>query len=434
MDSEGRSCDPVTILTPLEAQNKIADVGGYSYLSSLMDAYHVTSDPLDYARLVRDAYQSRQIVDAMRALHEQIQAGAKPGAIYDSAQKIARLAEPSTSGPSMLSIAKSLEYLTKYHDLQIEAVQKSVNGLCVPTPFNELNIILGGGLRGGRRPVVLAAQEKVGKSQLGLMFLLHAAMQGIPSVLFSLEMPQIQVVARLVGLISNVNPDAILDWVGLDKHEQQRVCAAMEQLYQLPIYVDGRVDWRLAGYRAQNADTIDSMKGRIDKLREQGVEPGLVVVDHLRKVRNGINDERARIVAVSEEFQRWSTSVTFPVVEVVHLLSREGNTSEEPSSRMIFGSSQVAQDASLVLIIDRPPQRMNSAKRAQLSEYELEEAHLIIDIEENGKTGRIPLRFQKSNGSFHEIDVVPRYDRYAAPQNSEPDAYDLQGIRWEGEQ
>lgn len=398
MVKAGGAPDLVTLpaAMPDEGPDFIAD------LASIIDHIPTTVRVGHYARIVANCAQARRLVDEAKELQETIQAGANPDEIYEAAQRLARAAEPPKKGSSVLSAPQMLEHLWAYHEQAQEARKQNANGLVVDTPWPALNALMGG-WRGGRRPYVIAAQEKVGKSQVALKSILHAAMQGVPSLFFSLELPHIQVTSRLLGLMSGVSPGRIQDWVSLDAGEVSRVIEAWNRFQDLPITIDAKVDRKAAGFKASPANTLAGMKSVYERLLERGQNVGLIAIDYAQKMDTGSRDERQGFVEISEGIADWATSIPAPILELAQCLSRGKDQKEMPTARDIYGTSQFSKDACCVIICDRPPLRMSSEDRGRLSQTELEEAALVVDIEEFGKTGKVPIRHDATTGNWLPI-------------------------------
>lgn len=405
-----------------------------SYIARMVDDVPTTVNAGRYAWIVAECAQARRVVDEAKDLQETIRAGANPDDIYKAAQRLVRKAEPASKGSSVLTAPEMLDHLSRYHEVAAEARKRNANGLIVETPWVDLNTLIGG-WRGGRRPYVIAAQEKVGKSQVALKALLHAAMRGVPALFLSLELPHIQVTSRLLGLISGISPGRIQDWVGLSVYESSRVFDAWKYLQTLQFVVDAKVDRKAAGYKSSPATTLVQMKAVYERMTDRGMEPGIIAIDYAQKMDADAKDERQKYIEISEGIADWATSVPAPVLELAQCLSRGKDQKERPSARDIFGTSQFAKDASTVIICDRPPLRLSSEERGRLSPSELEEAALIVDIEEFGKTGKVDIRHDATNGNWlplwGDAPAKPNVFEFAPRQDLPREAYELQGVRFE---
>lgn len=405
-----------------------------SYIARMVDEVPTTVNAGRYARIVAECAQARRVVDEAKELQETIRGGANPDEIYKAAQRLARKAEPASKGSSVLTAPEMLDHLSRYHEVAAEARKKSVNGLIIETPWPDLNRLIGG-FQGSRRPIYLVAQEKVGKSQVGLKALLHAAMRGVAALFFSLELPHIQVTPRLLGLLSGISPNRIQEWIKLTVDESPRVIDAWNYFQTLPFIVDGKVDRKAAGYKASPSATLAQMVAAYERLVDRGMEPGIIAIDYAQIMDADARDERQKYIEISEGLADWATSIPAPILVLAQCLSRENGKKERPSARDIFGSSNFAKTASTVIVCDRPPLRLSSDERGRLSPSELEEAALIVDIDEYGRTGKIDIRHDATNGNWLPLwgDAPAKSNviEFAPRQDLPREEYELQGVTWE---
>lgn len=406
---------------------EIDNIGGFSYISAILDVASVTTGAEDYARIIRKSAQQRALVDDMRDLAKGINEGISEGEVYARAQKIARLAEPINQGTTFLPIQTGLEYFARHHERQIEILQKKRHSLTVATPWQGLNELLGGGFSGGGRPYVLAAAEKIGKTQVAIHCILHAAMNGAHCVYFSIEVSTAQVLSRMVGLLTGINPKRAYNWIDLSDHEQQEVIGAMQYLHTLPMHIDGNLDAEFTGFNAEPTKVVNRMVGHVERLEQDGTHISMVVIDNLGLMEHpNAKDERLRLASISNEIQAWAKRSTFPVIEVAHCKNRGDNLSDAPTHRELHGTSQISKDCAAVIICDRPPMRKSETEQNRMSQAEKEEAYIIVDIQQDGPTGKVPIRFDATCGAWHAVEPTYRPpSRLYVPQDLPPETYNL---------
>lgn len=412
---ENRPIDLVTLSESLSAQGQLEEIGGIAYLSALPDSVPITTNLANYAQIIREKSQLRALLDAQDEIHEAIANGAKLETVHRRVEQMAALVEPSTKGSSLVTIQVAVEALSRHQDRQEEAKQRSETGLTVQTPWPMLNKIFGGGWRGGRRPYVIAAQEGVGKTQVLIKAMLHAALCGIPALLFELELNHIQTVSRFAGLLAHINPGRIEQWTGLSREEAAEVIRVMGVLYELPLWIDGRTVKQVMGYSAQPACRPREMRSRIERLERDGVRIGIVGIDYLQKMNadQASGDERRDIVQISGAMSEWATEVEWPMIELAQCLSRDNDRQDAPTAKSIYGSSQIAKDASTVIMADRPSLRKTPKQRGDLTPIEKEEAILAIDKTEHGQTGVVEIRHDAVCGDWVPVWTADEVEQMA---------------------
>jgi len=164
----------------------------------------------------------------------------------------------------------------------------------IPLPWPSVSNALAGGLWPGLH--VLVGNTGTGKSQLALQSALHAALAGVPVLYIGLELGQLDLVARLIGLLSGRkwsriylgrNGEGIASTTELDEIEL-RHGEALTKLKDLPFHLDvcppmgwsyERLTERARMMRALYPETQDPQGRPI-----RGSRPFLVVLDFLQLV------------------------------------------------------------------------------------------------------------------------------------------------------
>lgn len=151
-----------------------------------------------------------------------------------------------------------------------------------PTPLGALNRALDGGL--WPEPYFLVSNPGLGKTQLALQLLLHAAQNDTPGVYIGLEIPRHQAVTRLLALLAGVEWSTVFR--GRSKAQLQEVKFVAPQLAALPIHF-AEVEWEQWSYE-YIADTAKEMVAAYPNKRI------LLVLDFLQIVGGASPDQDIR--------------------------------------------------------------------------------------------------------------------------------------------
>ncbi len=172
----------------------------------------------------------------------------------------------------------------------------------IPLPWPAVSAALGGGLWPGLH--VLVGNTGSGKSQLALQAALHAAKSGVPVLYVGLELGKVDLVARLVGLISNRRWSRL--YLGTDPLELKDVIARfgeeLGELSRLPFHLEVAspfgwsypVLWEKARAMREHYPEAKDEAGK----PRPGTAPFLVVLDFLQLVSSPVEqheDLRERI-------------------------------------------------------------------------------------------------------------------------------------------
>jgi replicative DNA helicase len=230
----------------------------------------------------------------------------------------------------------------------LNAIEESVKNrdkkfLGVPTGFMHLDSI-SKGLRPGQL-VVVAARPGMGKSAFMNQVLEHAAQNGCPGLLFSLEMLAEEVGLRSIAaegvnlnMLQNGKP-TVLDWSRMNE----------------------------AGARLIERDitTVDIGSLSLERLRStakrwrmsRSCEHAIIAVDYLQLVKTPASKDQSReqqVAEVSRTLKEIAQDLRVPVLAVAQLNRNvESRQSKIPGLGDLRESGQIEQDADIVMFLHR---------------------------------------------------------------------------------
>jgi len=199
--SKHEPIDIVSVTNRLKEKKQLNEVGGASYLASLINMVPTSSHVVMYAKIVQQKRILRDLISAAYEIGEMAWGEDKDVDILldESEQKLFQITQKSLRQeflPLKPMLTKAFE--------RIEMLQqggKQFSG--IPTGFAELDKKLF-----GLQPsdlIILAARPSLGKTSLALDIARHAAVKEKKSVgIFSLEMSKEQVVDRLISAESGI--------------------------------------------------------------------------------------------------------------------------------------------------------------------------------------------------------------------------------------
>lgn len=224
----------------------------------------------------------------------------------------------------------------------------------IPSGFKDLDDATGGWRRG--EYVLLAGRPSMGKSNCAVAFARRAAIKsGVGVAVFSLEMTSDQWVARTIcdHIWDRQNPihyatamKGELDGVALDIYSR----GALE-VKKIPIEIEEK--------SALSAADISSAVRQIsEEFKRDGINLGIVVIDHLGKIRPSARykgNPVREIAEISDALQSIAKTERVCVL-ALHQLSRavEGRENKRPGLADLRDSGSLEQDADMVLFPYRP--------------------------------------------------------------------------------
>jgi replicative DNA helicase len=203
--------------------------------------------------------------------------------------------------------------------------------------------------------IVVGARPGMGKTAFAGHLALSAARAGHAVAFFSMEMAAAAVTLRLIAAraFADGRPvayDAARRGV-LSRDQMDVLFAAEAALQALPLYVhEGRTltpsGLFLAARRMQN------------RMRDRGSPLGLVIVDHLQKIRPDRDcrgNKVAEMTEISDALQKMAGSLDVPVVALSQLnRAVEGRGGDKrPELSDLRESGAIEQDADVVLLLYR---------------------------------------------------------------------------------
>jgi replicative DNA helicase len=254
----------------------------------------------------------------------------------------------------------------------------------ISTGFKELDVLLGGFQKSDL--IVLAARPSVGKTALALDMMRHAALIEKKNVaFFSLEMSNMQIMDRLLGMQSGI-PFWEIRTNKLNEEKVVKLANTMGELADANIFIDDSP--------GQNINQIRTKARRL--MLEQGVD--IIFVDYLQLMHGNTKESRALEVGeVSQGLKNLAKELNVPVVALSQLSRAiELRQNRRPQLSDLRESGSIEQDADVVIFLDRE-ETWNPDTEKKGS------AEVFVAKHRNGPTGIVELAFIKEIASFRNL-------------------------------
>lgn len=379
--------DVLSVTSRLREKKKLEEIGGSSYLATLVNTVPTATHVANYASIVRRKRLLRDLIDAS---HHIAQLGYKESEEVDelldeAEQKIFGITKDSLR-QEFFSVNETLEEAWE----RIERLHKGDGALRgVSTGFSDLDNILGGLQKSDL--VVIAARPSLGKTSLALNIAKNAALGENKTVgIFSLEMSREQLIDRLIAAEAGVDLWRLRTGKMRSEGPENdfvKVRDAMEQLSKAPIFIDDSA-----------SPTIMEIRAKARRLQaEKNLE--LLVVDYLQLIKGHYNAE-SRVQEVSEisrSLKGLAKELNIPVVAVSQL-SRgvEMRSPAIPKLSDLRESGSIEQDADVVMMIYREDRDKKNSERKNI-------ADIFIEKHRNGPVGRVELYFDEETTNFNSL-------------------------------
>ena len=237
LSGENKPIDFVSLVSLFTLQGNLEEAGGEGYLSEIASSVGITSNPEYYANLVYDAAEVRRLIAVCGEIIAKGQEGdyEEPAALLEQAQQLLFQIGSKRSRQGFTSLSDALlEALLKVQ----RAYESKSQVTGTPTGFYDLDKKTAG-LHGGDL-IILAARPAMGKTALALNMGMHAALQQekpCSVVIFSLEMPTIQLATRILSSESEVESEGLKTGF-ISEMEVSRLVHTVERLRGSQLFID----------------------------------------------------------------------------------------------------------------------------------------------------------------------------------------------------
>ena len=258
--------DVVTLTNELEKEKELKDVGGASYLATLVNSVPTAAHVVTYANIVHQKATLRRLISAAADITE---------LGFDEVADMEIILDKAESTLFSVSQKYVKQYFTPIKDVledsfeRIDKLHKEKGAIRgVPTGFRDLDNILA-----GLQPsdlIILASRPSIGKSSLALNIADYVACEAkTPVGLFSLEMSKEQIIDRLLCLRGSVDSWKLRTG-NLEDEDFGKLNYAMGVLSETPIFID-------------DSPFLNVMEIRTKARRLQmEQELGLIIIDYLQ--------------------------------------------------------------------------------------------------------------------------------------------------------
>ena len=379
--------EPIDILSVsarLKAKNRLEEIGGSAYLTSLINTVPTATHVSNYAKIVRQKKILRDLISASEEIGlSAFDESEEVDVLLDKAEKTVFSIGQRSLTQAFLPIREILSDTFE----RLDELSKNTGKMRgVPTGFTDLDKILGGLQKSDL--VILAARPSMGKTSLALDIARNVAVfENQPVGLFSLEMSKDQLADRLLASTANINLWNMRNG-RLTSDDYSRLQHAMGSLSDAPLYIDDAGSVNILQIRAM-ARRLQANKGL-----------SLIVIDYLQLMEpmNRFQSAVQQVTENSRALKMLAKELNVPVL-VLSQLSRavEARVPQIPRLADLRESGAIEQDADVVMMIYREDKYNENSLSKNI-------AKVLIEKHRNGPTGGLDLYFDENRVSFRNLD------------------------------
>ncbi|MGH2531557.1 MAG: replicative DNA helicase [Thermomicrobiales bacterium] len=376
--------DFITLTDELGRREKLDQIGGIAYLSSLVNAVPTSVHVEYYGRIVERTATLRRLIDAGATI---VGIGYQDGVDTEDALDSAERAIFDVSQRRTTRDFQSIsEVLDRFFD-QIDHMQQNRGDVIgVATGFTDLDQLTGGLQKSDL--IIVAARPSVGKTAYALGMAYGAAVTHGKTVgIFSLEMSAEQLVQRLLAMETGVDSHR-LRLGQIDDHEWDRISRAFGRLAEAKIFID-------------DSSGINVMEVR-SKARRLQAEAGvdMIIVDYLQLMHARRSENRVQEISeISRGLKGLARELNIPVVALSQLSRAvETRSDHHPMLSDLRESGSIEQDADIVMFIYRDEVYDPNTEKKGIAE-------IIVAKHRNGPVGSVNLRFFEKTARFADLEL-----------------------------
>ena len=380
---------PVDLLTLSEELKKTGDldeIGGASYLSSLMDGVPKSLNVEYYAQIIKEkALLRRLILSSAKIISSSYEQREDADQLLDEAQaSIIEVAEQRIK-PGFVPVGALTEPALDVID-SLRGRQDAVTG--IPTGFRDLDSLTSG--YHNSEFIVVAGRPSMGKTALCLNTSLYIGLRTDFAVgFFSLEMAKEQIAIRLMCAEAQLDIKKVRTGFIGDR-EFERLKLGAEELAKAKIFIDETA-----------ALTVVEMKAKARRLKMEH-HLDLVFVDYMQLMRPGsrFENRNQEISYISRSLKELAKELKIPVVGISQLSRAPEKGRREPVPQLsdLRESGAIEQDADVVIFVYRPefyrPEDENLRGIAKIN----------VAKQRNGPTGMVNLAFIREYARFADME------------------------------
>jgi replicative DNA helicase len=384
-----KPADVITVYEHLQMAGKAEDSGGLQYLNALAQSVPSAANMRRYAEIVRERAILRKLIAASdeiatNAFNPQ---GRAVTQILDEAEgKIFKIGEEGNrnkQGFQSMDVL-AVQLIDRVTELA-ENGAEDVTG--VRTGFYDMDRNTAG-LQPGDL-IILAARPSMGKTAFALNIAENVSVnEGLPVVVFSMEMGASQLALRMVGSQGRIDQQHLRTG-RLDNDEWGRLTEAVERLSKSSVFID-----------ETPALTGPELRARARRQARQCGQLGLIVIDYLQLMSGSGSDNENRateIGEISRGLKALAKELNCPVIALSQLnRSVETRPDKRPMMSDLRESGAIEQDADIIMFIYRDEYYNKETKEPGVAE-------IIIAKQRNGPVGTTKLAFLRQWTKFENL-------------------------------
>ncbi len=382
---KGLPIDVTSVAQELADHNKLEAVGGHAGLVDIFSFATTTALFSMHFETLKSKFTARSIImTANRATDAAYAGDVEVDALLDQVEQEVLGIRNSVAKGEKWSLAHDID--TAMSNME-RMMKRGGDILGLTSGYPKLDKMING-LKGGEL-FVIAARPSMGKTSFLLNIMEHLALDvKKPVLIFSCEMPSVQLVERLLYARSGVSKQAILQNNGnVNREDMQRLKLAIGELRASRLVIDDT-----------SAISIAELRAKARRVMRDHPDLCCIGIDYLQLMRSQTkqaqNSREREIAEISGGLKALSKELNIPIITLAQLNrgpeNRPGKNKGVPMMSDLRESGAIEQDADMIGLLYRSAYYAEDDEEREVVGTD---ANLALAKNRNGPTGDIPLTF-----------------------------------------
>ncbi len=376
--------DIASVAQTLTDEGKLEAIGGNAGLADIFSVAGSTALFEAHFATIKEKYLRRCMIMAGNKMHElALSAETEIDQLLDSAEQEVMDIRKSSLTSTQWSLKKDIQTAMSNMEKMMDH-RGTVLGLTTGYPLLDRMI---NGLKPGEL-FVIAARPSMGKTSFLLNIMEHLALEEKkPVLIFSCEMPSVQLVERLLYARSGVSRSDLVKG-DLTQAHFKRINKAINEYQNSSLVIDDTA-----------AISISELRAKARRIIKERPDTAAIGVDYLQLMRSHTkqaqNSREREIAEISAGLKGLAKELSVPIIVLAQLNrgpeSRTGKAKGLPMMSDLRESGAIEQDADMIGLLYRAAYYAGDDEEREKVGTD---ANLMLAKNRNGPTGDIPLSFE----------------------------------------
>ena len=383
LDKAGRPVDPITITEELDKLGRLEEFGGIAHFTGIVNNSFDSFNVEEYAKIVRETSTRRRLIDAAQEIVKMGYSESVPidKALSVCSNAISDVLEHANTGSEGLLIKDGMSR-------QFDRMEKASKGeveIAVPLGYLDVDKILSGGPRNGDL-VLVAGRPGMGKTSFMVDVAGNMCERGKSGAIFSLEMPDDQVVDRLVAR------------EGISTHNIRQGKLADDEYAVYTHAIEKIPTWKLVIDDTPGM-SVEQLRAKVARYKSL-YDLDFAVIDYIQLMEAHGMDNRVQAIShISRRLKLIAREFDIPVIagsQLSRAVEQRGD--KRPILSDLRDSGTLEQDADIVIFLYRPEVYSDNADNINIAEVN-------VAKHRNGPIGTAQLIFRKQFTRFDNAEI-----------------------------